>query len=100
MVGGGFGHRRAAGVVQAGEGPLVVGGCVEAERALVAFDFDLFPQRAGTVGAAAGRFCVEGVAELARGVAAEVIGGRPRNRRCVARTSMPGSLIETSIIRT
>ena len=100
MVGGGFGHSFAAGVVEAGERPLVVGRCVEAERGLVAFGFDFFPERAGSVGAGAGGFGVEGSCRVVSRSSAEVIAGRPRKRRCVARTSMPGSLIETNIIST
>ena len=56
--------RAAPGVGEAGQRPLVVLRRVEAERLLVAFRFDLLPQRDRPIGPAAGRFGVEGVAQL------------------------------------
>ena len=63
MIGGDFGHSLAAGVRQASQCPRIICRGVQAERALITFRFDLFPQRSGRSGPLPARLRCEAIAQ-------------------------------------
>ena len=93
VIGRDLGHPLPPGVGDAGERPRVVLRRVEAERPLLAFRFDFFPQRQRPVGPFAGRLGVEAVAQLRRQLARRSspagrgTGGASAARACPGRSS-------------